>query len=216
MAYYSISIDLAGKPCLVVGGGRVAFRKVVGLVRSGATVTVIAKQFIPRFTVLGERVRRVERGFAQGDIVPEYTLVIGATDSLEVNKAVAAACAGARVLCNIVDNPELCGFIVPAVLRRGPVTIAVSTGGASPFLARAIRKRIAENIGPEYGVLGAVLSRLRIVLRRQIKDPGVRARFWESFFALDPVALVRDRGAAHVEARGLDLIESLNDGRGNS
>lgn len=216
MAYYPISIDLAGKPCLVVGGGRVAFRKVVGLVRAGATVTVIAKQFIHKFTVLGERVRYVERGFAEGDVIQEYALVIGATDSLEVNKAVAAACTEARVLCNIVDNPELCGFIVPSVLRRGPVTIAVSTGGASPLLARAIRKRIAENIGPEYGALGAVLSRLRVALRRQIKEPGVRARFWESFFALDPVALVRNRGAARVEAMGLDLIESLDGGRGNS
>jgi siroheme synthase-like protein len=184
--------------------------------RAGARVTVIAKRFIPRFTMLGERVCRLERCFAEGDVVREFALVIGATDSLDVNMAIAAACAEARVLCNIVDNPELCGFIVPSVLRRGPVTIAVSTGGASPFLARAIRKRIAENIGAEYGALGAVLSRLRVALRQRIKEPGVRARFWESFFAFDPVALVGDRGAAHVEAMGLDLMESLRDGRGNS
>lgn len=212
MAYYPIAIDLTDKACLVVGGGRVAFRKVLGLLRSGADVTVVADRFSRGFSRLGRRVHRIGRPFRPQDVTASLALVIGATDSLEVNKTIARRCAQARVLCNIVDNPGLCSFIVPAVLRRGPVTISVSTGGASPFLSREVRKRIAADIGPEYAALGIILSSVRKKLRDATPDPALRNRFWHSFFGVDPAALVRRHGAAYVKDKALKLLDAIAEG----
>jgi siroheme synthase-like protein len=207
MPYYPISIDLADKQCLVVGGGNIAFRKTLGLLRAGAQVSVVAERFSRGFSRLGRRVRRIRRPFRPQDITAALALVIGATDSLEVNKAVAIRCAQMRILCNIVDNPVLCSFIVPAVLRRGPLTISVSTGGASPFLSREVRKRIAAGIGPEYTALAVILAGVRKKLRDIVPDPALRNRFWHSFFGVDPAALVRRHGAAYVKAKAFKLLD---------
>jgi siroheme synthase-like protein len=209
MTYYPISIDLADKPCLVVGGGKIAFRKTLGLLRAGAQVSVVADRFSRDFSRLGRRVRRIRRPFRPQDVTASLALVIGATDSLKVNKTVARRCAQVRILCNIVDNPSLCSFIVPAVLRRGLVTISVSTGGASPFLSREVRKRIAAGIGPEYAALGRILAGVRKKLRDVVPDPALRNRFWHSFFGVGPAALVRRHGAAYVKAKALKLLDAI-------
>lgn len=140
---YPIFLDLQGVEVLVVGGGVIAFRKATGLVEAGAVVTVVAPEIVPELVELVTRVER--RRYAVGEAAG-YQLVITATDDAAVNAEVAADARSTRVWVNSADDPQNCSFILPAVARRGLVTVAVSTGGASPALAGTVRSRIAERI----------------------------------------------------------------------
>ncbi len=142
--YYPLMLKVKGEPCLVVGGGAVALQKARALRRAGADVTAVSPAFSPAFQRLA--VRRLRRPFRAGDVAGRV-LVIAATDAPDVNRAVFDACAGRGIPVNVVDVPELCSFIVPAIVRRGPVVVAISTGGQSPSLAKALRKQI-ESILP--------------------------------------------------------------------
>jgi precorrin-2 dehydrogenase/sirohydrochlorin ferrochelatase len=207
MAFYPLFIDLAGKKCLVVGGGEVAFRKVTTLVRANADVTVVADRFSRRFKPLPGKIRLVKRRFRNSDISVSLTLVIGATDSLEVNSAVARRAKKLRILCNIVDNPLLCSFIVPAVVRRGNVSVAVSTGGGSPYLAKYLKERISGLVGPEYKMLGTFLVNVRRKLAVAVPDPSKRMKFWRAFFKDDPAILVRRKGLAGLAKKTSRLLK---------
>jgi precorrin-2 dehydrogenase/sirohydrochlorin ferrochelatase len=156
--WYMACLDLEGADTLVVGGGSVGFEKTQGLLAAGARVTVVAPQIDVAFECLP--VVLVRRPFEDGD-VDGRRVVIAATSDASVNEAVFAAAEARNVLCNVADVPELCSFILPAVHREGPITIGVSTGGASPALAQWIRARIAEVVGPEHAQLAQELRRLR-------------------------------------------------------
>lgn len=148
---YPVFLDLRAVPVLVVGGGAVALRKAAGLAAAGASVTVVAPTVHPDLVVLATEVRR--REFVDADVEGQR-LVLTATDRPAVNAAVAAAATRAGVWVNSADDPANCTFILPAVARRGPVIAAVSSGGASPALAQALRDEIAAaSLGP--GVDGA-------------------------------------------------------------
>lgn len=165
MKTYPMFAIIVGRPCLVVGGGAVGERKVRDLREAGARVTVVSRELAP---TLAELADRGEIQYLKGDFTPEHlkgmALVVGATDDPEVNSLVSRAAQAAGILVNIVDQPELCTFIVPARVSRGELTIAVSTGGASPALARRVREDLEEHFGPEYGpyleLLKAVRERL--------------------------------------------------------
>src|SRR5207248_4609739 len=154
--YYAAFLDLRGRDCLVVGGGEVGWRKVEALLEAGARVTVVSPEAVPalREAAAAARIRWLSRDYERGD-AGAYFLVVAATDDLEAQRAVFADAEAAGRPCNVVDVPELCSFIVPALLQRGEVTVAVSTGGASPTLAQRIRDRIAACIGEEYGRMAA-------------------------------------------------------------
>jgi len=137
--YYPVMLKVKGEPCLVVGGGAVALQKARALRRAGADVTAVSPAFSPAFRRL--KVRRIRRAF-RGDDVRGRALVIAGTDAPDVNRAVYKACRRRGIPVNVVDVPELCSFIVPSILRRGPVVIAISTGGQSPPLAKALRKQL--------------------------------------------------------------------------
>jgi siroheme synthase-like protein len=159
--FYPVSLKVGGQSCLVVGGGAVALKKARALVRSGARVTAVSPAFDPGFRSL--KIRRVKRPFRAADVRGVF-LVISATDESAVNRAVHAACLRRRTLVNVVDKPELCTFIVPSVLRRGDVTVSISTGGKSPGLAQALRKHIERltprGIGPLARRIGAERARI--------------------------------------------------------
>ncbi len=170
MKTYPLFALIEDRPCLVVGGGAVGERKIQDLLTAGARVTVISQTLTPRLVELADQ---GHIHFIQDDFSPRYldgmTLVVGATDDQQVNREVSAAAQARNLLVNIVDAPELCTFIVPAQVRRGPLTIAVSTGGASPALARQMREDLEQRFGPEYarylrllqGVRDRVLARRR-------------------------------------------------------
>jgi len=159
---FPASLVVEGRPCLVVGGGRIATRKVEGLVSAGADVTVIAPEIAPQITSLPVRTER--RAYRHGDVSP-YRLVFAATGRPEIDRLVFEDGERSGVFVNAADDRASCSFLVPAVLRRGPVAVAVSTGGTSPALAAWLRRRIAELVGPEIETIAYLLERARAGVR---------------------------------------------------
>jgi precorrin-2 dehydrogenase / sirohydrochlorin ferrochelatase len=165
MRPYPVMMNLHGKRVVVVGGGRVALRKTLGLLESGAGVTIISPALIPEINVLllENRINWIEALFDDQllDSLPEIALIFGTTDNREVNLRIYKSAKERGLPCNIADVPDLCTFIVPAVISQGDLTIAVSTGGASPALARRIRENLEKQFGPEYGMMTKLMGELR-------------------------------------------------------
>jgi len=174
--YYMACLDLQGRSCLVVGGGRVALEKVRGLLDCDARITVVAPQIIDELHRLD--VDLVPRGYRASDLDDRF-LVVVATSITSLNRRVHEDAEARWLLCNVVDVPELCSFILPAVLRRDPIAIAVSTGGASPALAQRIRDDVDGLIGPEHAELARRLRELRPWAKSNL--PGYEER--REFFA---------------------------------
>jgi len=162
MTYYPIFLDIEDRPCAVVGGGEVARRKVEGLVACGARVRVVARDLTERLLALrdGGVIEHVPEDYSFAAVTGSF-LVFGATDDEDVNGRIAADCRRAGILVNIADDPERCDFILPSVCRRGDLTIAVSTGGKSPALAKRIREELEDRYGEEYADLLEILGSLR-------------------------------------------------------
>ncbi len=156
--YYMACLDLEGRSCLVVGGGQVGLEKAKGLLECGARVTVVAPQAVEELQELP--VEWLRRRYRSSDLDGRY-LVVAATSTPSLNRRIYADAEERSLLCNVVDVPELCSFILPAVHRQDPVAVAVTTGGASPALAQRIRDEVATRIGPEHAALARRLRALR-------------------------------------------------------
>jgi uroporphyrin-III C-methyltransferase/precorrin-2 dehydrogenase/sirohydrochlorin ferrochelatase len=181
MQYLPIFLKLSGQSCLVVGGGEVAARKVNALLRAKGTVTVLSPELGSELTAwLAEgRIAHICKRFEPADLAG-FHLVISATDRREVNEMVAAAAREKGIPVNVVDCPDLCSFIFPAIVDRSPVVIAVSTGGASPVLARLVRARLEAALPAAYGRLAKLAESCRLPVKKAIPDATQRRRFWES------------------------------------
>ena len=178
---YMISLDLSGKECLVVGGGQVAERKVRSLLECGARVRVVSPEISGGLKSLAEEGGiSYRRGYYRAADLEGIFLVIGSTDREEVNRQVAEDCASRGLLVNIVDDPTKGNFFVPAVVRRGALTIAVSTGGKSPLLARRIREELEKTYGPHYEEFLDILGELREDVIRKVGDGGKKRDILES------------------------------------
>lgn len=173
--YYPMMVDLAGRRCLVVGGGRVAERKVALLLECGAEVEVVSPATTRKIADLAARgaIRLARRAVRPADLDRAF-LVFAATDDAQVNQSVAHEVRKAGGLVNVADAPEACNFLVPSVIRRGDLTIAISTGGGSPALAKRLRQRLEATIGPEYEAFLAALRELRARAQQAISDPTER------------------------------------------
>jgi precorrin-2 dehydrogenase len=172
--YFPAFLDLRGRRCLVVGGGEIGERKTHALLDCGARVTIVSPSVTTRLAALATSGRLVHRArpFRRSD--PRgCALAVAATGDPRVDRVVAAAARRWRALVNVVDRPQHCDFIVPAVLRRGELQIAVSTGGRSPAIAREIRRRLERFFGPEYGELisraGEARNRARAKARTSVE-----------------------------------------------
>ena len=175
--YFAAFLDLRGRRCLVVGGGIVAERKVTGLLDAGARVRVVSPTLTPALATLAATglVEHRARPFRRHD-VQGCALVVAATGEPTVDDAVAATARRVRALVNVVDRPAACDFILPSVLRRGDLQIAVSTGGKSPALAREIRRRLEAEIGEDYAALVERVGAARSQLRTRRLTPTARMR----------------------------------------
>ncbi len=206
-------INLSARKAVVIGGGTVALRKVEGLLAAGAQVTVISPALTDGMAVLHAegRITVIPRAYQEGDLDGAW-LVVAATDDATVNRAVYAEAERRGCLVNVVDDPEHSNFIVPAVVRRGEVTVAVSTGGSSPALARRLRERLAEVIGPEYGELAALLAELRPTLLARF--PAGRPRLDAALRLVDSdlLAVVKEQGMAAARAYAETLLETSGSG----
>ena len=179
MEFLPILLDIRAQPCLVVGGGEVAARKTALLLRSGGQVTVVAPALHAAFDgYLAEgKVAHRTAAFSAEDVAA-YAVVIAATDDEAVNRNVAAAAKARRIPVNVVDQPALCSFIMPSIIDRSPVIVAVSSGGASPVLARLLRTRLETMVPASYGRLAALVSSFRDQVKARFR-PAERRRFWE-------------------------------------
>lgn len=193
MAHYPINLNLNSETCLIIGGGPVAERKVESLLEYGAAVRVISPAMTPMLSELASQ-GRIEH--VESEYRPEHLggalLVIGATDDRDVNKRISADARARGMLVNIVDDPELCTFYVPASVRRGDLIISISTCGKSPSMARRLREEIENRYGPEYGLLTDLMGSLRDVVKAAHSDPDERMRAFRRILDSDALRLLAE------------------------
>jgi uroporphyrin-III C-methyltransferase/precorrin-2 dehydrogenase/sirohydrochlorin ferrochelatase len=192
-SHFPICLDLAGKRCLVVGAGVEAERKAAALRRAGAQV-----ESQTEFSV---------------DDLDGCALVLAADVDLALAETVSHAARERGILVNVSDRPELCSFIMPAVIDRAPVTLAISTGGASPMLARRLREMLDAIVPRRLGALAALAGEFRVRARQQIPDPAARRTFWDRQLAgaVARLALAGEQDAARRQLES--ALQAPTDGR---
>jgi precorrin-2 dehydrogenase/sirohydrochlorin ferrochelatase len=195
---YPIMLDLAGRRALVVGGGKVALRKAQTLADAGARVRVVAPDILPEFAH-DARLECVQETYAARHVVGVF-LAVAATDDEAVNARAAADARAAGALVNVVDRPALCDFIVPSVVERGRLMIAICTGGAAPSLARRIREHLEKEFGPPYAALLDALAEVRDRYKSADLPEAVRRRLFERLTEDDIVAAAREGKEALARA----------------
>lgn len=209
-------LDLRGRPVLVVGGGAVARRKIAALLPTGAEVQVGAPALDPEVAALVEAGHVVHLdGRFNTDWLDGVWLVIAATDDADTNRAVAEAAHARRIWANVVDDAPLCSFQVPARIERGPLQIAISSGGGAPMLARHLRERLETDLDESLGTLGTLLVRHRRRIRAQIPDTGARRRFFDAVMRSDIQTLLRRGDNDGAERRLLGMIATASDAASN-
>ncbi|WP_232695633.1 precorrin-2 dehydrogenase/sirohydrochlorin ferrochelatase family protein [Brevibacillus daliensis] len=173
--HFPMMVNLDGRPCLVVGGGGVAERKIASLLESGAVITVISPEVTATIENWGvtNRLTWKKEMFSDQE-VSGYTLIIAATNLRRVNHAVYEKAKEHQLWVNIVDRPDLCNYIVPSIVRRGKLVMAVSTSGASPGLASKIRKKLENDFGVEYESYVDFLAEMRMNVMKEITQASVR------------------------------------------
>ncbi len=197
--YYPIFLNLRGKKCVVVGGGVVALRKVKTLLACGADITVISPQPHSELTKLfkSKAIQLFRRHYKRGDL-KHSVISIAATDMKEVNRQVAQEAKRRGILVNVVDDAEPSNFIIPSFFRRGNLSVAVSTSGRSPALAKKIRAKLEKNIGMEYAYLLSLIAEVR----SEMKQKGLQqsAKTWQAALCLDPLIQLLKTGQ-HEKAK---------------
>ena len=212
MKTYTIClIGLEQRRVIVVGGGVIAARKVVGLLEAGAPVTVISPAVVPELISLAAQgyLTLLDRPYQAGDLAGAF-LVFAATDDSAVNQAVWDEGSRLGCLVNSVDDPEHSNFIMPAVVRRGEMSVAISTGGASPALARRLREWLETLIGPEYGELVDLLAELRPELLNQFAPGEPRLEAALRLVDSELLEVIKRDGREAAKLYVLELLNSTN------
>jgi len=177
--YYPVYIQLLEQPCTVIGGGKIAEGKVEGLLTAEANVTVISPNLTLRLHELAEekQITYVARAYQPGDLMGAF-MVICATDQAEINHQVWQEASANRQLVNVVDDTPRCNFIAPSILRKGDLTIAISTSGKAPALAVRLKERLQRELGSEYERFLELAGELREPLARNVPDFETRKALW--------------------------------------
>ena len=199
--YLPISISLKARPCLVVGGGNVALRKIETLLEYDSRITVVAPEPVDKIEYYaGKEKLKLERRAYRSPEAQQYGIVISASDDNDVNEAVYKDCKAAGIPVNVVDNPAMCDVIFPAVLKRDCLTVAVSTNGKAPFLSGHLRL-ILEGVFPErWSKLAKMAARFRARVQKQFKDqPEQKAAALERFLNADWNTLLKEKSSDEIE-----------------
>ncbi|WP_031432923.1 siroheme synthase CysG [Methylomarinum vadi] len=209
MDYFPLFLQLKDRNCLIVGAGEIAARKIDLISRAGANITVVANNVSDTVANLAQRgkITVKQKPFSEDDLSGMF-LVISATDNLEANSRVAELAERRNLLVNVVDNPELCNFIFPAIIDRSPVVAAVSSGGASPVLARLLRAKLESTISPAYGKLAQLAEKFRTTVKQRIKQSSQRRIFWENALQGGIAELVFAGRNSEAEQQLLKLLDN--------
>lgn len=202
--YYPIFLNIQDKKCVVVGGGNVAWRKVCSLQEAGARVTVVSPEFCPELEK-ETGIERIQQKYDAG-LLKGAALVIASTDDGEVNKKVYNDALERGILVNVVDKPELCSFIVPASVMRGDLCISISTGGASPALARNIRENLERHFGEEYNEFTKLLSEMRRKMLSEVKDESIRRDILQRIAGLDILEIIKQKGVPEAKKKIGEIV----------
>ncbi len=200
-SYYPAFLNIKEKKCVVVGGGKVAERKVLSLLRSGARIVIISPTLTKRLQMEKDsgKIVHINRNYEKGDLEGAF-LVVAATSDDEINKEIASE---ASCLINVVDYPDIANFIVPSVIKRGLLTIAISSSGASPAMSRTIRKEIETLYTKDFSKYLTFLKKLRKKIVSNINDKNHRQKILKEIASDNMLNILRQKG--YKEARNLVL-----------
>jgi precorrin-2 dehydrogenase/sirohydrochlorin ferrochelatase len=207
MKYFPAFLDLKGKLCVVVGGGPVAERKVLSLLKAGASVKVVSPKLTQSLSRLREdgRIDHRPRPFRSGDLRQAF-LTIAATDDRATNELVFRRAANQKIPVNVVDDPEHSSFIVPSLVARGDLLLAISTSGQSPALASALRRKLQKDIGPEYASWVKLLGALRVKILSLGFGQKRNQKIFRKLVQEDFLSLIRKKDYRGLEARLRNMI----------
>lgn len=193
MRYYPISLDVQNRHCLVVGGGSVGARKISTLLDCGASVTVVSPRISAKLNELAKKTTLIikKKPFQFSDLKDKF-LVIGATDNQELNQQIHAEAERLGILCNIADRPEACNFILPSIVKKGDLVIAISTSGSSPAFAKKLRKDFEKQFGNEYAVFLELMGAIRKKLLAKDHKPEVHKPLFEQLINRGLVEMIKD------------------------
>jgi precorrin-2 dehydrogenase/sirohydrochlorin ferrochelatase len=220
--YFPLFISLDALQCLIVGGGSVALRKVLALLDSNANIDLVSPSVLPELETLGKKglINIKKRRFRDEDL-EGVNLVIVSTNDTETNECISDEAKRRKIICNVVDRPELCSAIFPSILSRGRLQLAISTGGASPAMARFIKEQISDVFGKEYELALEILWRLRgEILRDNSSSQPARREIFQRFVNSEFIELCKRRDRKKIkamlsetagEAVGLRVLEGLLD-----
>lgn len=206
-AYYPLHLSIAGKKCLVVGGGRTAARKVATLLRCGGRVVVVSPEAVPAIRALArrEKIPWCQRKFRASDCAGAF-LIFAATDSADTNRSIARLAKEKSILANVADSPADCDFIVPALVERGPLTISIATEGLAPILSRRIRMDLERSFGPEYIRYARFIGETRSAIVKNTQLTGKQKRkALQSLLSLP----IRERLARGEKISRRDVLKKL-------
>jgi precorrin-2 dehydrogenase/sirohydrochlorin ferrochelatase len=207
MRYYPVNLSIRNRRCLVVGGGAVGTRKAHGLLECGARVTIVSPEVSDQITGLARegKIRLALRPYRESDLEDVF-LVIGATDDEVLNRQVHRHAEKRGLLCNIADRPEICNFILPSVVRRGALTISISTSGRSPAMAKKLRKEVELQFGEEYNVSLQLMGAIRKKLLSQAHAPEAHKPLFESLLNAGLIELVRENRREEIDRLLGDIL----------
>jgi precorrin-2 dehydrogenase/sirohydrochlorin ferrochelatase len=210
MRYYPIYLDIKNRKCLVVGGGSVGARKVQTLLTCGAKVTVVSPDVSDPLKELSKNhlISLHQRPYRSADLKSMF-LVIGATNSEKLNHQIRTDAECRNILCNIVDRPQDCNFILPSIISRGDLTISISTSGKSPALAKKLRKDLSKQFGEEYALFLKLMGQIRKTLLIRAHEPEAHKQLFEQLINRGLLEMIRDNNKDEIDSL---LYEVLGEG----
>lgn len=200
MKYYPVNLDIQNRECLVVGGGRVGVRKVETLLKCGATVTVVSPDVVDRIQDLSQTgaINLKMRAYRTDDLDGKF-LVISATDNEPLNRKVHEDAEKKNLLCNIADRPEICNFILPAIINRGDLVMTISTSGKSPAFAKKLRKDLEIEFGREYAEFLELMGAIRKKLLAEAHEPEAHKPIFENLISSGILDMIKNNDTNRVD-----------------
>ncbi len=207
MRYYPICLDIQNRNCLVVGGGSVGTRKVMTLIDCGATVMVVSPDVTSTLNALAKNgmITIEKRPFQASDLAGQF-LVIGATDNQKLNRQIQTEAERLGMLYNIADRPKACNFILPSIVNRGDLVIAISTSGTSPAFAKKLRLDLEKEFGNEYAVFLRLMGAIRKKLLTKNNEPEANKHLFEQLINSGLVQMIKNRKNTEINQLLFDIL----------